>query len=169
MMAFFIMLNTYSSDNAAKLASVKDSLQASFGFVVTGRSDVMTDEDSAGQIKKIEKDTAAGLRSVLPDLNFQTRKTAGGGVIMSVDIPPDSLADRWPDLRTRIGDLLVNKTKGQRYELQMLTLNGPKGTGGLAGYASDLSDEGVDNDIISIGYEDQGRNEIELRFVLVGR
>ncbi|NBX66007.1 MAG: hypothetical protein EBQ96_03320 [Proteobacteria bacterium] len=167
-LAFFIVLNAFSSDSTVKMQSLRNSISSAFGFVGSGQSSLPTDEIGTEQIGQIEEDTAAGLRSVLPDLGFASRQIAGG-TIMTVKIKREDLEERWPALRTRLGDLMVNRTRGKSYEIQILALDGPKNASGLASYATDLNDEGVDADKISVGYEYRDDPAIELRFILKGR
>lgn len=167
-LAFFIVLNAFSSDSDVKMQSLRNSITNAFGFVGAGQSFMPTDEQGSEQIGQIEEDTAAGLRSVLPDLGFASRQIPGG-TIMTVKIQREDLEERWPALRTRLGDLMVNRARGKSYEVQILALNGPKNAFALASYASDLSDEGVDAEKISVGYENRDDSGIELRFILKGQ
>ena len=164
-LAFFIVLVSYSSDSKEKLDAMKSSISSAFGFVTTGQASQVSDEEGSEQIGQIEEDTAAGLRSVLPDLGVQSRRIPGGQ-IMTVAIRREDMEDRWPALRTRIGDLIVNRAAGKRVEIQLLGLDGPKSAETLGALATELQDEGLEADTITIGYEKRGRSEIEMRFIL---
>lgn len=168
MLAFFIVLNSFSSASSEKTASVRNSLTSAFGFVGAGLSNVSSGDDATGSAGDMEQATATGLRSVLPDLGFQSRGTSAGGRIMAVTVPLNDLEERWPALRARLGDLLVNKNTGGRYKMQLLALNGAAGSAGLIPLANELVEEGVDENLIGVGYEDRGTAAVELRFILAG-
>jgi len=167
LMAFFITLGSYSSQSPKKLETARNSLNSAFGFVEGGISHVAYEQNMQADISKFEDDASAQLRTVMPDLKFQSRKTAIGKVL-TVEVPRADFEERWAGLRTRMGDLMVNRSKGKQYDLQMLALNGRDSAAALVTYAGELSDEGVDGDKLSIGYDDAGRDAIELRFVLKG-
>ncbi len=167
LMAFFITLDSYSSHSPKKLETARSSLNSAFGFVEGGISHGAYEKNMQAEISKFEDDASAQLRTVMPELKFQSRRTAIGK-ILTVEVPRADFDERWAGLRTRIGDLMVNRSKGKQYDLQILALNGRENATALVTYAGELGDEGVDGDKLSIGYDDAGRDAIELRFVLKG-
>lgn len=168
MMAFFIILNSFSSASSAKLVTARSSLSNAFGFVGTGQSATATSETGSGGAGDMEQAAATGLRSVLPDLGFQSRATAGGGQIMSVSIRAGDLEERWPALRSRLGELLTDKNQGKRFSLEILALNGLPGTAALMPLAQDLKQDGVDTALVAVGYDNRGQESVELRFIQAG-
>lgn len=166
-LAFFIVLNAFSSENAEKTLSVQKSITQQFGFVGGGVSETMTG-NSLKAAGEMEQAAASGLRSVLPDLGFQSRGTSAGGRIMAVTVQRGELEERWPALRSRLGDLIVNKNTGGRYKLQLLALDGATGASSLVPLLKELEEEGIDEDLLGIGYEDRGQAAVELRFILSG-
>lgn len=167
-LAFFIVLNAFSNESAEKQRSVQKSLAGSFGFIAAGLAFTDTLDQGAGSAGDMEQAAASGLRSVLPDLGFSSRSTGASGRIMAVTIPRAELEERWPALRSRLGDLMVNKNTGGRHALQLLALDGASGAANLAPLANELIDEGVDEDLLGVGYEDRGQAAVELRFILSG-
>jgi hypothetical protein len=87
---------------------------------------------------------------------------------MVVDVPRDQLTDRWPELRARVSDVLTNKTAGGKHSIQILALDGPDHASELVPLAQDLRDDGVDSDLIAVGYQNRGQASIELRFIIAG-
>ncbi|MBU6234463.1 MAG: hypothetical protein KGQ41_01345 [Alphaproteobacteria bacterium] len=164
-LAFFIMLCSYSVTSADKIKTLKNSIQNSFGFVITGDATAVDEEEGAGKIAKVEGDMASSLRAVLPDLDFQTRKTAEGQ-IMSANVSRAVLEGSWDSVRTQLGELIVNQTGGAIKQVQFIALDGPSRAGELAAYASTLGSEGVDNSKIYIGYENTGQDAVQLRFII---
>ena len=167
-LAFFIVLNSFSANSGIKLRSLHDSIANTFGFVGTGRSDVATGESGTGGVGQSEEKTAGSLRSVLPDLGFETRHTAGGQV-MTVRIARADMDERWPDLRARLADVLNSRAGGGKPELQIVALDGAAGAADLARYGADLEADGVDAEKIALGFDARGRTDIELRFVMMER
>jgi hypothetical protein len=168
LMAFFIILNSFSTVSAEKILSARFSLSNSFGFVGQGQSLVATNEEGAGAATAMEEAAAAGLRSVFPDLNVQSRTAANGNKIMTVVLKRADFDERWLELRTRIGDLMVNKNPGGRYSLQLLALDNGASAESLVSNAHELVQEGVDADLIAVGFENRGQSGVELRFVQSG-
>lgn len=164
-LAFFIVLNSYSTESASKMMSLRNSLVNAFGFAGMGMAAVSNDENGMGIVGQMEEDFAAGLRSILPDLVFKTRRTSRGS-IMSATIPRSVFEDEWDSFRTRLGDLIVNRARGNRCDLQIIYLNGEAGAKTIASYATDLVDEGVDAARIMTGYEKRGLDAVEIKFTL---
>ena len=164
LLAFFMVLNALSPESTVKQKMLRASLSNTFGFVGNGRSDTDTGLGS-GSAGEAEQAAAAGLRSVLPDVGFQQARTGDFGQMMVVDIPRDKFNERWPDLRARLGDVMMNHNKGGGHSLQILALDGPDHAGDLAQIASDLAEDGVDRDLLAIGYINRGMPSIELRFI----
>lgn len=167
LLAFFIVLNALSPESSIKQKMLQASLSNTFGFVGYGRSDT-ADGDDAGTNGDAEEAAAAGLRSVLPDVGFQQARVGSSGQMMVVDIPRDQFAERWPELRARLGSVMTTYNRGGKFMLQIIALDGADGTGDLPAMARELVDDGLDADLIGIGYADRGRPSIELRFVRGG-
>lgn len=164
-LAFFIVLNTFSSVNTNKLKAMRESVEDAFGFVGLGMAGAESEAEGIGRIGVMEADMAAGLRSVLPDLGFQSRKVMGGQV-MSVAIDRASMAERWPEIQSRIVSLLLNETYAGRYRMYIVMLDGPANTGEAIQMANDIADAGVSPEKLAIGYENRGLDSVELRFLL---
>jgi hypothetical protein len=162
LMTFFIILNSYSSGNAEKAEAATRSLSGSFGVVGTGRAIVYDDTENEKRAGDMEA-AAAGLRSALPDVGFESRGTSDGQM-MTVRVPQEEIEARWPTLRSRLGDLLVNKNSGG-YTLQIISLKGSEDADKLVALVRDLVADGVDEKFMTIGFENQGQDTIELRFV----
>lgn len=169
MMAFFIILNSFSTISAERILNARHSLENSFGFVGQGGSLVATDEEGEGAVTETEEVAAAGLRSVFPNLNFQSYTAADGGKIMSVAIAREDFEEHWLELRARLGDLLVNRNPGKRLSVQLLALNDPEQAEDLVALAHELVQEGADSDLVAIGFERKRQDTIEIRLVQAGR
>jgi len=167
-LAFFIVLNAFSSESAEKQKSVRDSIAGQFGFIGAGIALSESEQDGAGSAGDMEEAAATGLRSVLPDLGFSSRSTGASGRIMAVTIPRAELEERWPALRSRLGDLMVNKNTGGRHSMQLLALDGADGVASLVTLANELVEEGIEEDLLGVGYENRGQPAVELRFILSG-
>ena len=168
LLAFFMVLNAFSPESSVKAKRLQASLSNTFGFVGNGRSDSNGTGGGAGTAGDAEEAAAAGLRSVLPDVGFQQSHVGDQGQMMVVDIPRDEFAARWPELRSRLADVMVNHNRGGGHQIQILALDGPAHAGDLVQMAHDLNQDGVDTDLISVGYLDRGLPSVELRFITVG-
>lgn len=168
LLAFFIVLNALSPESTVKQKLLRASISNTFGFVGYGQAYDLPDEDGSGTDGDAEEAAAAGLRSILPDVGFQQARVGERGQMMVVTIPRDQFENRWPELRTRLGDVMVNHNRGGRYMLHILALDGPGQAGELVKIAQELADEGLDRDMIGVGYSDRGIPSIELRFVRGG-
>jgi len=165
MLAFFMVLNSYASDSKEKQHRVRSSITSAFGLIGDGRAMQANTLDGTGTAGEMETAASTSLRSVLPDLGFQSRAQPGGGSIMSVTVSRSDMDDRWLALRSRLGELLVNDNPGGRYKLQIIALDGPAHADDLASLAASLEEDGVDVKLLSIGYEDRGKEAVELRFI----
>lgn len=163
LLAFFIVLNSFSSENSAKRASARSSLENAFGSVGSGFANLDTGLPgigASGDQMREEKDAAA-LRSVLPDMGFESR-AGSAGRMMVISVKREELDERWTALVMRLTDLMTDKNK-TGYILQMVALDGEAKS--LVPLAHNLADRGVDADLIHVGYEDRGKDSIELRFI----
>lgn len=168
LLAFFMVMNALSPDSAVKHQKLRASLGQTFGFVGFGQSVTDTGSTGAGALGDAAVAAAQGLRSVLPDIGFQSSRLGETGQMMVVRIPRDDFNARWPDLSARLSNVLVNHNRGGAYSLQILALDGPDKAGELVANARQLVEEGVDEDLIGIGYINRGTPSIELRFITSG-
>lgn len=168
MLAFFIVLNAYASESERKLSEIRNSITDAFGLIGEGQSRVETNNDGIGTAGDMEVAASASLRSVLPDVGFQSHGK-GTGHTMNVVIPSAEMADRWDELRSRLADLMMNLNPGGRYKLQILSLKDAASGPDLASYAATLEQDGVNPKLLSVGFEARGRDVVELRFVQANR
>lgn len=165
LLAFLIVLNSFSSDNPERRAGLVQSLNASFGFLPGQLSSDLLELSGSGKADRAEADASTMLRAVLPDFDFKSGQGPDGGRSITASLAPDALADQWSVLSTRIADLMSGPFRGRGYMLHIVALNGRNSRVDLVQYAQDLEAAGVDAGVLSVGYEDRGRRLIELRFV----
>jgi len=52
--------------------------------------------------------------------------------------------------------------------MQLLALDGADGVASLVTLANELVEEGIEEDLLGVGYENRGQPAVELRFILSG-
>lgn len=164
LMSFFIVLNAFSSNSQERLAVAMQSIDSAFGFVGQGRSVADYAGQEAAYAGNMEVAAAAALRSVLPDLGFESFD-GGAGHIMQVDVPITDWQAKFRSLRLRLADLMTYENPDGRYVLHMMALNGEAGVRIVVGAAARIEAEGVSANNITVGYADRGQEIIRLQFI----
>jgi hypothetical protein len=167
MLAFFMILNSYASKSEEKVKQARNSITASFGLIGQGLAREDTASKGSGTAGDMEVATSASLRSVLPDVGFQSHNGSQGHV-MSVTVKRSDFEERWGELQYRLADLMTTNNIDDKYRLQLIALDGPNRAPDLASLAANLEEAGIDAKMISIGFEERGRDAVELRFVASG-
>lgn len=166
LLAFFMVLNSFSASNPEKIATARSSLNNAFGFMTDGRANFDTGLPGTGAAgdQAMEEKAAEGLRSVLPDMGFESR-AGSSGRMMVISIKREELNERWSPLVMKLSNLLTEKNDSH-FGLQIVALDGDGES--LVPLAHNLADHGVDPDLINVGFEKRGIASIELRFVSGG-
>jgi len=168
MLAFFIVLNSYASDDRDRISKLKVSITGAFGIVGQGRAAQANSSNGSGSAGNMEVVTSAALRSVLPNVGFKSSNSSVSGHVMQVTMTKRELDENWIEIKSRLTDLLTHLNPGGRYHLQILSYDGTVDPSDLASLAATLEQNGVDARLLAVGIEPHGKTTIELRFVRTG-